>query len=1349
VFQGLLRAHRDFHDTKQSITRLWIHECFRSWAPSWTSPTTTSAPTRRPPSSLEDYNLTGGTVPMDLVLFRDAVEHITRAVRVISQPRGNMLLVGVGGSGRQSLSKMAAFICRYQVFQVEVTKQYRKLEFREDLKRLYRLTGVDNRPTVLVFSDTQVVEESFLEDLNNVLSSGEVPNLYKQDELDEVCGALSESARKDGVPETPGSVLGYLIERVRNNLHVVLCMSPVGEPFRNRMRQYPALVNCTTIDWFWEWPRGALLEIQTKVAGVFVTMHQSVARFSHRMREELRRHNYVTPTNYLELVSGYKKLLGEKRGALGEQVAKLRSGLHKIEDTRAKVQTMSLELEEAKGEVADFQRQCEEYLVVIVQQKREADEQQKSATTPPVSVTPRRSRKIAAEEVKCVSMAENAQRDLDEALPALEEAMKALESLNKKDMTEIKSYGRPPALVETVMQAVMILLGESSFIKSLVNFDKDNISNRVLKKTAQYCTQADFQPDIIGRVSLAAKSLCMWVRAMERARLQAATSQLAEKQASLAEAQGKLREVGEKLEQLKEQYDEKLATKEELRRRSEDMELKLDRAAKLVSGLAGERGLEENMGYLVGDCLLAASCLSYLGPFLSSYRDELVAIWMKEADHGEGLEHPGWPLMVDPQGQALKWIKNMERDRRAVQSGEPVLLQNVQEELDPALSPILNKALTHVGDKEVDYSPDFRFYMTTKLSNPHYPPEVSTKTTIVNFAVKEQERPDLEEQKDSLVISIASGRRTLQELEDEILRLLNEATGSLLDDAQLVNALQTSKVTATRVSEQLDSSEQTEVKIDTAREGYRACARRASVLFFVLNDMGRVDPMYQFSLDAYVDLFHLSMERSPRSHKYTCRGLFEAHKLLFSFQMCTKILEVAGRLNMDDWLGDSNWDHVTELDRLAGFRGIMASFEQRPGAWHRWYTSDQPETAPLPGEWEGSLKEMQRMLVVRSVRPDRVSSCVTSFIVNHLGSRFVEPPVLHMKAVLEDSTPRTPLIFVLSPGVDPTGALGIKHGHWVFLANCHLSLSWMPELDKLVEQLQVEPSHPDFRLWLSSSPHPDFPGIKANMKRLYQLVPEARFARCSRPLPYRRLLFSLCFFHSLLLERTKFLQLGWNIVYGFNDADFQVSENLLSLYLDDYEEVPWEALRHLIAGVNYGGHVTDDWDRRLLTTYMGRLFCDAALSQPFFRLSSLPAYYIPRDGSRASYLDYVGQLPPTEHPEAFGQHPNADIASQIAESRTLFDTLLSLQPRVPAGGGGGGAAEGGGPSKEDKVLELSAEVRGRIPDPVDYEGTRALLQDDPSPLNVVLLQEIQRYNALLDTIRMRQSRSGRQFCWQP
>ncbi|KAH0626110.1 hypothetical protein JD844_000881 [Phrynosoma platyrhinos] len=1542
VFQGMLRAHKDFHDTKASLTRLWIHECFRVFSDRLVDVADMEAfvvllseklgsffdltlhnlcPNKRSPifgdfmrnvyedltdmgvlkaemeRALADYNRTPGVVPMRLVLFRDAIEHITRIVRVISQPRGNMLLVGIGGSGRQSLARLASSICEYYTFQIEVSRQYRKQEFREDVKKLYRQTGVDLKPTTFLFVDTQIADECFLEDINNILSSGEVPNLYKPDEFEEIQNNIIDAARKEGIQESQDSLFAYLIERVRNNLHVVLCLSPV--------------------DWFSEWPKEALLEVAEKylegvdlgstergsldtihkrVAKIFVTMHWSVARYSKKMMLELRRHNYVTPTNYLELVSGYKKLLAEKRKELSDQANKLSNGLFKIDETREKVEVMTLELEDARKKVAEFQKQCEEYLVIIVQQKREADEQQK-----------------------------------------------ALESLNKKDLTEIKSYGRPPTLVETVMQAVMILrgneptwaeakkqLGEPNFIKQLVYFDKDNISDKVLKKISAYCSQPDFQPDIIGRVSVAAKSLCMWVRAMEmygriyrvvepkRARMNAALAQLAEKQAAQAEAQARLREVAEKLEMLKREYEEKLAQKEELRRKSEEMEIKLDRADKLVSGLAGEKirweetlkGLEEDLGYLVGDCLVAAAFLSYMGPFLSNYREELVShIWIKQIRelqvpcsplftcdnflsnptvvrtwNIQGLPSDNfstengiivtrgnrWPLMIDPQGQATKWIKNMEAKK-------------------------------------------------------------GLEAQLLGIVVR-RERPELEEQKDHLVLNIAAGKRKLKELEDEILRLLNEATGSLLDDVQLVNTLQTSKITAT--------------------EGYRPCAQRASILFFVLNDMGRIDPMYQFSLDAYIDLFNLSITKSHRSaklderirflneyhtyavYRYTCRGLFERHKLLFSFQMCAKILEVAGNLKMDEynfflrggvvldregqmdnpctsWLADIYWDNITELDKLTNFHGIMNSFEQYPRDWNLWYTSSKPEKAMLPGEWENSCNQMQRMLVVRSLRPDRVAFCVTGFIVSNLGSQFIEPPVLNMRSgeirddilapipglstlhrdranlgteaesspldpetekilqdnpnlvydslsnqflmrvdpktllsrpappqvqfqvpravspspprrqsrshrnysrsrshtpprarehhaqghrsrrdrshswspsplsrspsVVEDSTTKTPLIFVLSPGVDPTSSLlqlaeqsgmsqrfhalslgqgqapiatrmikdGVHQGNWVFLANCHLSLSWMPQLDKLVDQLQVEEPHPSFRLWLSSSPHPDFPisilqagikmtteppsGLKANMKRLYQLITEPQFNRCTKPAKYKKLLFALCFFHSILLERKKFLQLGWNIIYGFNDSDFEVSENLLSLYLDEYEETPWDALKYLIAGVNYGGHVTDDWDRRLLTTYINDYFCEQSIAAPLYKLSVLDAYYIPKDGNLASYKEYITLLPGMDPPEAFGQHPNADVASQITEARTLFETLLSLQPQTTPTGVPG-------QSREDKVLELSADVRSKIPEEIDYEGTCKVLSTDPSPLNVVLLQEIQRYNSLLQVI---------------
>lgn len=309
-------------------------------------------------TQLEEYNSSSGIVRMDLVLFRDAIDHILRIVRVISQPRGNMLLIGIGGSGRQSLSRIASYICEYNIFQIEVTKKYKTAEFREDLKTLYSLTGVECKETAFLFNDTQIAEDGFLEILNNLLSTGEVSNLYKSDEFEDIKNKLEADAVKAGLLPTTESIFTYFIERVRSNLHIILCLSPIGSNFSLRIRQYPAFVNCTTIDWFREWPEEALLEVANKylhackldvsitekvcwvfflflkiylshkfvlkaerreslvqttedrlriaVASVFSKIHTSVAKTSDAMLHEIKRHNYVTPTNYLELVAGFQ-----------------------------------------------------------------------------------------------------------------------------------------------------------------------------------------------------------------------------------------------------------------------------------------------------------------------------------------------------------------------------------------------------------------------------------------------------------------------------------------------------------------------------------------------------------------------------------------------------------------------------------------------------------------------------------------------------------------------------------------------------------------------------------------------------------------------------------------------------------------------------------------------------------------------------------------------------------------------------------------------------------------------------------------------------------------------------------
>lgn len=136
-----------------------------------------------------------------------------------------------------------------------------------------------------------------------------------------------------------------------------------------------------------------------------------------------------------------------------------------------------------------------------------------------------------------------------------------------------------------------------------------------------------------------------------------------------------------------------------------------------------------------------------------------------------------------------------------------------------------------MGDKQLPYSNSFRFYITTKLRNPYYPPEIFTRATVVNFAIKEEgledqlldvvirmEKPELKKLKDSLIINIYKGKKTLVELEDELLRLLNEIEGSLLENDELFQTLASSKITSANVNEQLENSLITQAEINIARE---------------------------------------------------------------------------------------------------------------------------------------------------------------------------------------------------------------------------------------------------------------------------------------------------------------------------------------------------------------------------------------------------------------------------------------------------------------------------------------------------------------------------------------------------
>uniref|UniRef100_A0AAG5D7L6 AAA+ ATPase domain-containing protein n=1 Tax=Anopheles atroparvus TaxID=41427 RepID=A0AAG5D7L6_ANOAO len=1503
---------------------------------------------------LEQYNEQVRGAAMDLVFFRDALIHLMIIARIIGTPRGNALLVGVGGSGKQSLTRLASFIAGYRSYQITLTRAYGVNNLLEDLKHLYRVAGVDGQGITFVFTDNEIKDEGFLEYINNVLSSGEIANLFPKDELDQITNELIPVMKRVDPRRIPtqDNLYDFFISRARANLHIVLCFSPVGERFRARSLKFPGLISGCTVDWFQRWPEDALVAVSThflrdyhvvcgadvklRLIEIMAYVQNRVAEVCTEYFERFRRQAHVTPKSFLSFLEGYKKIYRQRHDNIAGLAGRMQTGLVKLIEAAESVDVLRLELAEKEKEIVVANRAAELVLASVTESQRAAEVVKADV------LTVKNRADVLVDQIQ--ADASVAEQKLEAARPALEQAEAALKTVTAADMATVRKLGKPPYLITLIMDVVLILFGrrvlpvrpdderqfmlasweqslkvmaDSGFLGRIVHYQADLINAETVDLMMPYFNYHLYTFEAARAACGNVAGLLKWTLAMAdfydvnkdvlplKANLARQQKKLDLAMAEKATAEALLRAKEQELAVVQRSFDEAMAKQQAVLDDAKRCQDKMDAASALIDGLADERvrwteqleQFKDETERLVGDVLLLTGFLSYAGPFNAEYRTLLQASWAGELNRrripvsrtvnitdcltdaatvGEwnlqGLPNDElsvqngiivtkaarYPLLIDPQSQGKQWIRNKEGGsglvitslnhkylrnhvEDCVALGYPLLIEDIGEELDPLLDNVLernfikmgNTFKVKIGDKEVDVNDSFRMYMTTKLPNPLYTPEVSARTSIIDFTVTMRgledqllgrviltEKRELESERTNLIRDVTANRRKMQELESNLLHKLSTTQGSLVDDVTVIAVLRTSKTTSIEVREKLKIARETETKIDLAREEYRPVAARGSVLYFLICSMAAVNSMYQTSLVQFLERFDLSMARSvphpvPTRRinniieyltydifRYVSRGLYEVHKYLFVLLMALNIdlhrrtithaefqTLIKGGAALDinacpekpfRWISDVTWLNLVQLSRLDQFAAVLEHIRANEKPWKGWFSKEAPEEETLPaGSGLQSLDAFRRLLLIRCWCPDRTLSQSRRYLSASLGERFADPVVVSYDALLEESRPLTPLVCFLSMGSDPTPAIeslakkngvrchaismgqgqevharklvasSLEEGSWVLLQNCHLGLEYIGELMLLLLELGsggASAHHDHFRIWLTTEPHPHFPisflqmalkftneppsGVKAGLRRTYASMTLEMFEHSDSPL-YVPLLYGISFLHTVVQERRKFGPLGWNIPYEFNSADWLASCLFVQNHLDALDprvgnRVSWKTLRYMLGEVQYGGRVTDDYDKRLLNTFARVWFSDAMFDDAFRFYRD---YRIVRCRSLEEYLAEIDRMPLVDPPQVYGLHSNADITYQSNTTKEILDTILSIQPKESTGGGG--------ETREVTVARLVRDMLSKVPPPYDPYAVKERLRamGHQESMNIFLRQEIDRIQRILLLVR--------------
>uniref|UniRef100_A0A034V4N0 Dynein heavy chain, cytoplasmic n=1 Tax=Bactrocera dorsalis TaxID=27457 RepID=A0A034V4N0_BACDO len=853
---------------------------------------------------------------------------------------------------------------------------------------------------------------------------------------------------------------------------------------------------------------------------------------------------------------------------------------------------------------------------------------------------------------------------------------------------------------------------------------------------------------------------------------------------------------------------------------------------------------KSQMSTIIGDVLLSAAFIAYGGYFDQHYRLNLFTTWSQHLQSAniqyradmartEYLSNPDerlrwqanalptddlctenaimlkrfnrYPLIIDPSGQATTFLLNEYAGKKitktsflddsfrknlesALRFGNPLLVQDV-ENYDPILNPVLNRELRRtggrvlitLGDQDIDLSPSFVIFLSTRDPTVEFPPDICSRVTFVNFTVTRSslqsqclnqvlkaERPDIDEKRSDLLKLQGEFRLRLRQLEKSLLQALNDAKGKILDDDSVITTLETLKKEAYDINQKVDETDKVIAEIETVSQQYLPLSVACSNIYFTMDSLNQVHFLYQYSLKMFLDIFSTVLynntkldgksEYSERlgivtkdlfqvCYERVARGMLHNDRLTFALLMCKIHLKGTSEQNLDsefnfflrsregllanstpvEGLTAEQIESVNRLQtRLPIFRKLIEKLKSMPelGAWLQ---QSSPEQC-VPQLWDESkalspiVSSIHQLLLIQAFRPDRVIAAAHKVVDAVLGVDFMPnaEKELDLAAVVEKQLNcNTPALLCSVPGFDASGrvddlaaelnkqissiAIGsaegfnqaerainmaCKSGRWVLLKNVHLAPQWLVQLEKKLHSLQP---HSGFRLFLTMEINPKVPvnllragrifvfepppGIRANLLRTFSTVPVARMMKT--PSERARLYFLLAWFHAIVQERLRYVPLGWAKKYEFNESDLRVACDTLDTWIDTTamgrtnlppEKVPWDGLVTLLSQSIYGGKIDNDFDQRLLTSFLKKLFTARSFESDFALVANVDGgaggqrHITMPDGTRRDhFLKWIENLSDRQTPSWLGLPNNAEKVLLTTRGTDLVSKLLKMQ----------------------------------------------------------------------------------------